>query len=348
VTIENFLHFWNHYNTTIIEGLIALIVVLSLFLGFRHFFVKETQSELSGSAGSGDIAQIEQTLKKILENQANAPSSASSASSSDNASGASAATSASALDSGGELMFSASEVQGFRNSLDEALAKNEELQKKISNLEQAGAAVAAAGSAAADAKEKAQSGDPLLEAELRKKVLDLEARLKEYELISDDIAELSKYREENRKLKAELTQARGASQPVNSTEVPAGSATPEKKIENEVPISEVKEPSPSRASETAASSTSNLADEANTSPNLADSLMGDAPAEEPEVETQPPNPLDEEFLKEFAEVVHGKKPENAQSESQPTTPRTEGGAGVTEEAQKLMDSFESFVANKKE
>ncbi len=51
--------------------------------------------------------------------------------------------------------------------------------------------------------------------ELAGKARDLEARLAEYEIISEDIADLSRYREENDQLKKELEalKAGGAKKP---------------------------------------------------------------------------------------------------------------------------------------
>lgn len=346
MTLESFLSFWNHHNTTIIEALIALITVSSLFLGFRHFFVKESHSDLGAGGVTGDISQLENTLKKILENQASAPPPA--------AAPAPPPEPAAPSDPGGELMFTAADLQHFRDSLAEALTKNEELQTKITTLEKSGGAAAA------------PAGNPALEAELKSKVADLEARLKEYELISDDIAELSRFREENSKLKKEIAKlSSGASTAV--PEVAEPPSTPSAKssfaIETEpvaeavaVPVPEpivseppVVEAPPAEPEVVAAVPAPEVAPVADDAPTMAISAEG-ATTEAPVEAESGPNPLDEEFLKEFAEVVHGKKPEDKAVAGAPSTPSPpkDGASAEADETQKLMNSFESFVANKKE
>jgi hypothetical protein len=71
-----------------------------------------------------------------------------------------------------------------------------DLKNKISELEQMQKQNAAGGSSA-DA------------VGLEARIKDLEARLKEYEIIEDDIANLSLYKEENSRLKDELSKAKG-------------------------------------------------------------------------------------------------------------------------------------------
>lgn len=73
--------------------------------------------------------------------------------------------------------------------------------------------------------ESAESPSNLAEIEhLQSKIQDLEARLKEYEIIEDDIADLSTYKEENARLK-EMLEAQGMSLSEDAATSPAPEAT---------------------------------------------------------------------------------------------------------------------------
>jgi hypothetical protein len=61
-------------------------------------------------------------------------------------------------------------------------------------------------------------------AELNKKIKDLEARLSEYEIIEDDIANLSIYKEENARLKNELGKLKNGASPAAPTAPTVGAA----------------------------------------------------------------------------------------------------------------------------
>lgn len=78
----------------------------------------------------------------------------------------------------------------------------QELADREKALEELKAQAAAAPAGVSDADKKA----------LEDKIKDLEGRLAEYEIISEDIADLSFYKEENGKLQKELEALRGAAQ----------------------------------------------------------------------------------------------------------------------------------------
>lgn len=161
------------HNTSIISALVLGIILLSLVLGFRGFFAAK-QFEEKGGAGEGpSLGQLEDTLKKLLEKANTVPLASS-------VEGASP-----------ESTNLLREIEDLRNSLAEK-------QVQIEMLERASQAT---GASAVDPAGGLSSGD---KATLEKQIKDLQSRLSEYEIISEDIADLSFFREENAKLKAEL------------------------------------------------------------------------------------------------------------------------------------------------
>lgn len=192
MSVEQFLRFWSQYNVLIIELVIGAILVMTVYIAYRTFFGPEAE-EGHGAAGGAalDVGALEKTLQKFLENQP--------------APGASAAGGAPA--SGEDL-----------DKLKLELAEKDRLLEELKNKP---AAVAAEGAPAADDEEKKKLGD---------RVKDLEARLAEYEIISEDIADLSFYKEENGKLQKELEALRGGSAPAaapsSAGSAPAAPAAP--------------------------------------------------------------------------------------------------------------------------
>ena len=175
MSIEAFLHFWSQHNTAIIESLIALILSTVLYLAYRSFFGVDVAAAHAEGVPF-DQAQLEKTLKKVLGStpvMAAAP-----------AEGGHAGASAGAT--------SDAEVSKLRAELADRNVLVEQLQK---------AATTADGSSlpAISLEEKRAWED---------KTKHLELRLAEYEIISEDIADLSFYKEENAKLKAELAALR--------------------------------------------------------------------------------------------------------------------------------------------
>lgn len=83
------------------------------------------------------------------------------------------------------------------------------------------------------AEAKKASATPVDTSEFEKKIKDLESRLGEYEIIEDDIANLSLYKEENARLKNELQKVKspGAS---DEAELPMEAAAEEKAIKKAI------------------------------------------------------------------------------------------------------------------
>lgn len=172
------------HNTTIIEVLIGAVLVFTLLLAIRSFL---TAKEPVSEGGLANLGDLEGTLKKILEQASQVP-----------AAGVVAAA-------GGS-----EDTQKLATEINQLKADLEARQKTIEELKAAGgtAAVAADGAPAAAGgisdEEKAK-----MEAQLK----ELQGKLAEYEIISEDIADLSFYKEQNAKLTKELEALKGGATP---------------------------------------------------------------------------------------------------------------------------------------
>lgn len=320
MTIENFLSFWSHHNTAIIEGLVALIIISSLYLAFRSLFAKRGgDGDFAGAQVEVDTSKIEKTLQKILDNQAKSAKAAqavkpakvkasaaedmgmdinlddleSSAAVEEFEQMENQAASPLMEASSAAVAESPAEIAQLKLTLAESQAKIEELLAQLAGQSSANAAPGMS----AQEKEAFQN-----------QIQDLEARLAEYEIISEDIADLSKYREENEQLKFELSQAlakSGAGAAAAPTPVP------------------VEEPAPS------------------------------LPAEEPPAynegapasEDNSAELIDEELMREFAAAVEGQKAASAAAKEAPAAPAPVD-TSAADDAEKLMSEFENFVSKK--
>lgn len=113
------------------------------------------------------------------------------------------------------------DVSALQNQLTAAAQKQEELTKTVAQLTNEKAELekkVAAGGAAAGG----DAGKQL--AELNDKIAKLEAKLSEYEVIEDDLANLKKFQQENKQLKAQLAALQGGAAP--AAEAPAEAPAP--------------------------------------------------------------------------------------------------------------------------
>ncbi|MEK6554275.1 MAG: hypothetical protein AABZ31_03460 [Bdellovibrionota bacterium] len=154
------------HNQLVFGVTLAAVLALCSFLLYRIFFNETNDGVTTASTGLNDGADIEATLKKILSQTATlAPSVA--------ADGSSPAPG---------TPEQALEVEKLRAEI----TANQNLITELKTKATGGGG----------------SGDPT--PELLAKIKTLEDRLLEYEIIEDDIADLSIYKEENAKLKREL------------------------------------------------------------------------------------------------------------------------------------------------
>ncbi len=168
----------------IIKVLMALVLLIVIFLTFRLLFGAD--APVSSAAPTLDTAQLEKTLQKILDAQAKAP--------------VLAVPVQGPTSTGDEALISAGASSAGTMAELEKLKKDLLEKEKVLIQFRQEAAKAAAAAKAAPATVAPESA-----AKFETKIKDLEARLAEYEIISEDIADLSFYKEENIRLQNELT-----------------------------------------------------------------------------------------------------------------------------------------------
>lgn len=181
VSAENILLFLTSNATVMIQVLVTFVILLSGFLLYRIY---TSGTEIASLKSSGDHSALEETLQKILEQQKNQTPAPSGPSAKDVA----------------ELESLREELIKNRGLLQEKDAEIKKLGEEKVSLE---AALKNPANGAAAAPAPASTGGEGSEV-LNKKIVDLEARLSEYEIITEDIADLSRLRLENEKLKQEI------------------------------------------------------------------------------------------------------------------------------------------------
>lgn len=172
MSVENIVQFVVRHNTTLIEVLIGVILVLALLLMIRSFVAAKDEVQSGSSANLGDL---EETLKKLLEKANSVP------------------TGLPASADGSDAALLVAEINTLKLELDQK-------KKEIEDIKTASPAGASADGAAASAPAMSDEDKAKLEA----KIKELEGKLSEYEIISEDIADLSFYKEQNTKLQKEL------------------------------------------------------------------------------------------------------------------------------------------------
>ncbi len=171
MTLDRFLPFLISHNATIIEALFGITLLAVLFLAIRSFLSAKDAPE--GGAAGLDMGQLETTLKQILERAGSVPAAGSAGSSE-------------------ESQRLAVEISNLKTELETKKKQIEEMKAAPAGAAPAAAAEAAPGMSAED------------KSALDEKIKELQAKLSEYEIISEDIADLSFYKEQNAKLQKEL------------------------------------------------------------------------------------------------------------------------------------------------
>jgi len=183
-----FLSFWMAHNESIIQWMVATIIGFCTFLVFRSFFGKKT-SEAPVVAGVDPAVQ--DLLRKVLD-QTSVLEKAMMSAPAPVAAAPGAAT----------VVMAPPAVGGVDP------AELEKLKKLIEER---------------DVELNQLKNDPAA-GKLRdqiEKVQELQNRLKEYEILEDDIADLSLYKEENARLKSELQRLVGGAAPAAAAPTPA-------------------------------------------------------------------------------------------------------------------------------
>ncbi len=204
----------SEYSAIVVPVLLILICVTGI--GILVVSMRAGKRGASASSGGGsfpDMGELEGTLKKVLE------------STEVRAAGVSTQVSP---DGNVETVYKELPNEE-KEQLESAIAAKEaEIEKLKSNME--------------TLRNEAQnsSGDGELPDDIKAKIEELEARLAEYEIIEDDIADLSMYKEENAQLKAEIEALRSSSPEAGGAEEPASieeALAEDKKVEE--PVAEV-------------------------------------------------------------------------------------------------------------
>lgn len=222
VSVESLVNFVIAHNEGLIEWLVITIVLLGGLLVLRSVFFKPT----GGQASPDQLSQLEEALKKVVGSLPSGPGVAGSRSAREQTGAAGAESVAS--DSPSETNVSGDqEASGLEISAEtfgtevgdpQVAQLKQKLQVQEQEITQLREAKAASGESAVS-----PSGDS--EA-LKNKVRELEGKLAEYEIIEEDIADLSAYKAENVKLKEELEVLRSGEGPASPTEELAVDAAP--------------------------------------------------------------------------------------------------------------------------
>lgn len=211
MNIEKVLLFIMKNNTLMIEVLIGVIALSALFLAARAFI--SSKNEESGVSGSSmDLAGIEEALKKVLERAGTVPS-------------------MEGLGSGVVSADSEALISQINHLKEELAVKKTELEAAKSGGDASGGG---GGGASMSSDEKAA---------LESKLKELEGKLAEYEIISEDIADLSFYKEQNAKLQKEIEQLKSKA-PEPSIPEPKKSAAPSPEPEPEPELAPEPTPEP--------------------------------------------------------------------------------------------------------
>lgn len=252
MSFETMIPFVIKHNAVIIQALVALILLLVAVLATRNFL---RSGDTAPVAGSANLEQLEGTLKKLLERAGQVP----------------------AVPANAESAQLVAEIETLRSSLAE---KQEQIeQMKLAPRPEGSAPAPVSSEAPAAGVANLSSEDKRA---LEDQIRDLQAKLAEYEIISEDIADLSFYKEENVKLQKQLEGLKGGA-PVAATPA-AAVATPAAPA----PVPAPAEIDPAQA--------------------MVDSLMATPPEELAASVASTPAPernsaADEDLLKEFADAV---------------------------------------------
>lgn len=196
--LDKILHFVPSHIEQIIAVLGALFLVTTILLLIRSLKEKPDNS----NAGL-DVRSIEGALKRVLDqNPITVVEKA-----------------------GGESTTVTADLAPLKNALAEKEKQLSQLNAELTEAKAAAAAAAAAAGAISVASSEAV-GSAAAVAGLEIEISDLKARLAEYEIIEDDIADLALYKEENARLKREIEEARVTGAPQDEVASPVIEANP--------------------------------------------------------------------------------------------------------------------------
>lgn len=320
VNLDHFFQFWSHHNQTIIQVLIVLTLLFIVALVFMTLFgAKEAEPEIAG--GVSLSPELETSLKRALEAQSNVKA---------------AVYDFSSGDATAPKLQAVSDRQSTGNIPEELSQMTKELERAKSEIVEREKAVqelkAQLVQVSNQAQQAAAGGGS---SELQARIKELEARLAEYDIISEDIADLSRYKEENEKLKAQLQGQDRPAVNASAAEVEASSgvgveAAASTNLKPEQPVTAIEqEPAPNPNLQV-------VSDETPLKVMAASAESASAEATEESEVTEATNAtVDDDLMKEFAAAVEGQKTAESQEAAQQTA-----------ENEDLMGQFEDFVQKK--
>ena len=252
-----------------------MIMCLSVYVIFRTFFGKNKNAE-SGAAINVNTEEIEKNLQKILENQEKMKSGAQAQPPDLTQSFSNAVVGTGAVASADGDEETMREMMALQAQVSEKQKMINDLQVQLENAQKAAADNAAGAGASGTSGSSGGGVDEEEYKSLKAKYKELEEKLQEYEIISEDIADLSKFREENENLKKEIEVLReklasASSGSGSASSAPAaGDAPPAAPSENPTPAEVV---SPVEAASTVAAAADVPAFEPVSGELLSDDLM---------------------------------------------------------------------------
>ena len=243
------------------------------------------------SVGAGNVQQIEDMLKKLMEGAKLSGGPVAPAVSAQPASTAEASASAQSAASGERPVVNVIDSEEV-NKLKVQLAERDQ---KLGELEAAFAKVL---------RQAAEKGSEDDLKSLQMQVKDLEAKLAEYEIIEDDIANLTTYKEENVKLKDEISRMKGGG--ASASALPDVAANPSE--------------APGAVDEALMAEFEAAVDEQKQGVAATPISVGPAVGTGPESsQATPPTAVDDALMKEFANAVKPTTPPSI-AESVPVAP----------------------------
>ncbi|GIL17020.1 MAG: hypothetical protein BroJett040_07710 [Oligoflexia bacterium] len=287
MALDKIIQFFIKYNAVLIEALVGAIIIIVGFLAYRSF--AQARDEVSGAKGT-DLHDLEEMIKKLLERANQVPTSAALAKA-----GADGAVDTSPL---------LNEIEKLRIDLQ---TKQAEIEQMKSQSAKAPSATPAPGMST---EEKAT---------LENQIKELQNKLAEYEIISEDIADLSFYKEENAKLRKQIESAGSVAAPAAATPSPA--AAPPAPATPSASTPPTPEPMPASAPPPPVEPAG-----ATAGPEIAAnaSFTPEPPAPTSQ-ESAPPTDasfIDDDLMKEFAQAVADQKASTSETEAPaaPTPP----------------------------
>lgn len=198
LTVLRFVH---DHNDKVIGALVALFLLTSILLLIRSLGEKAGRDVRPGSGAAVDVKDIEGAMRRVLSSQPISVATASPVSQpAPSTQPNQEATKTSVANEPTAQEPASDEESPEVGILTQLVAdRDQQITDLLKELDEARAKLLDATTTAA----------PSSNAEIEKQLSDLQARLAEYEIIEDDIADLSLYKEENEKLRDELEKLKG-------------------------------------------------------------------------------------------------------------------------------------------